>query len=151
MEKNDLWLVRLKPYDPSKGNVKKQHVVFGWDRMHFKAGDWHRLPKAHADYLVENTPQHDGSDAQPAFEAYPESEARRVVTREKMERLGRTVDHTRPAEPEIPNAPEVGGLAYDFNAGDPEHDLELPMDPIELVAEEPKKKRRGRPRKQKAE
>ena len=116
-------LVRLKPYDPTKGNLKKTHVVHPWKNKLFLAGDWHNLPKDRAEWLIASTFQHSGRDAPRAFEGYSEGDARAVQYREKMERLGRTIDSSKPSEPPVPPPPpEMSTLAHDFNRGEPEHE-----------------------------
>jgi hypothetical protein len=141
------YCVRLKPYDKSKGQKRRDYaIVLAGETAKFIAGDWHRdiHPKL-AVYLRDNVKGHWGRDAPPAFDVCTEAEAAAVIGVEKMEKLGRTIEHSAPVEPELPEF-AGGTLAHDLNAGDPVHDLELSADPVtELVAEKkPKKKTRKR-------
>ncbi len=136
-------MVRLKPYDPSKGHLRKTWSVFGW-KQGFAEGDWHRIPAPNAEYLRLTAKANNGRGAPCAFDICTVDEAKEVIRREKMERLGRTIDHGRPQEIHAP--PDAGHtLADDFNAGEPEHDLELAPDPTALLKDPPAKPKARKP------
>ncbi len=138
---SEVMLVRLKPYDRSKGHLRQFYRVHHWAKT-YKAGDWHRESASVADWLRRNCKASQKRGAPPAFDVYTEEGAREVQNREKMERLGRTIDTSKPlveAPPDLDSG--ESSLAHDFNVGEPEHELELAPDPTaSLLDKKPQKK-----------
>ena len=137
--------VRLKPYDPSKGHLKKRFRVAAWrPKVVFEPGIWHTVNEAAAAYLATKR-SHGGRDAPLAFDVVADqAAARRIIGEEKLAAMGRTVEH---GKPEAPTVPKLLGhsVADDLNF-EPTHDLELAESPVEALTT-PRKKPPAKPKK----
>lgn len=139
-------LVRLKPFDPSKGHLKKRHSVAAWrPKVVFEPGIWHTVNEDAAAYLAV-VRSHGGRDAPLAFDIVTDrAEARRIIGKEKLVAMGRTVDHGKPAAPTVPEL--LGHSVADDLNFEPTHDLELAESPVEALTTPPKKPTPRKPKK----
>lgn len=138
-------VVRLKPYNKSKGHLMKRHKICKWrDVPPFEHGEWHDVNDAAGEYLA-TVRSHGGSNAPLAFDVVDSrAEARRVIGAEKLEAMGRTTRHGKPDAPTVPDS-SGHALADDLNL-DPTHDLELAESPVAALIT-PRKKAPAKPKK----
>lgn len=136
-------LVRLKPYNPSFGNVSKSKSISG---ISFDAGEWVPIyldgpNPAAAEALLEclRLELQEVTGGPPAFDVCTPSEAAEIRRRERMAALEKPVgqEAAKPMPPP-PGAVEAGGFTP-LNEPAPEHVLDLPPEVIEAesLSDEP--------------
>lgn len=137
-------LVRLKPYDKSKGQLMKRYSVAAWrPKVVFEPGIWHDVNEDAAAYLATKR-SHGGRDAPLAFDIVADrAAARRLIGEEKLAAMGRTVDHGKPAAAAVPDL--IGHSVADDLNFDPTHDLELAESPVDALTK-PRKKPAPKPK-----
>ena len=124
--------VRLKPFDKSKGHLKKRHKICKWkDVPPFEHGDWHDVSDEAGEYLA-TIRSHGGRDAPLAFDVVDSrAAARRVIGAEKLAAMGRTTQHGKRDSPTVPDS-SGHSVADDLNL-DPTHDIELSDSPVDAL------------------
>lgn len=98
--------VRLKPYDPVRGQVLQR---FSYKGICFYASrGWYTPPETVADYLRTVRQRHDDPHSPLAFDVCTEEEARAIDTKETQEEQPkRPVDNAQPVAPrEEPDEPK---------------------------------------------
>lgn len=139
--------VRLRPYDPTTGQLRKLYkVVLADDKPLFRQGEWHEdIHPALAAYLRDHVKGHTGNGAPPAFDVCTKAESRQIIINEKMARLGRSVQAVENAEPVLPRT-AGGGVSVDLNLPDQTHEFEVSPSPAADLMEEAKPKPKSKPK-----
>jgi len=86
--------VRLKPYDPKKGNVRERYrmgAACGWGDLMFIAGELHELDARAGQWLKDNVLQQEHDPGSPkAFDVwFSREECAHALRQEKLAKLGR--------------------------------------------------------------
>jgi hypothetical protein len=105
-------LIRIKPYDPKKGNVIRRYTAFG---VRFEeARGWYKVSDEVAAYLG-TVHQRPGDDDSPlAFDVCTEDEAQRLETSEKK----KAEERARAAEPNVAQPHDVTARPADLTTAD---------------------------------
>jgi len=105
-------LIRIKPYDPKKGNVIRRYTAFG---VRFEeARGWYKVSDEVAAYLG-TVHQRPGDDDSPlAFDVCTEEEAQRLETSEKK----KAEERARAAEPNVAQPHDVTVRPADLTTAD---------------------------------
>lgn len=105
-------LIRIKPYDPKKGNVIRRYTAFG---VRFEeARGWYKVSDEVAAYLG-TVHQRAGDDDSPlAFDVCTEEEAQRLEASEKK----KAEERARAAEPNVAQPHDVTARPADLTTAD---------------------------------
>ena len=122
-------LVRVKPFDPKKGNVIRRYTAFG---IRFEeARGWYKVADEVAAYLSTVHQRPADEDSPLAFDVCSEEEAQRVEAAEKK----KAEERARAAEPNVTAPYDVTAHPTDLTTAD------LPA--ARSARSEAKTKRRG--------